>query len=154
MIYDKLSALARYRGLSKHLDMGIDFLRSTDLNALPLGRTEILGDDVYCNHFAYATEPISPASLFEAHVRYLDLHIILSGCEQVALAPVEALTEVEVRSDEDAIMYRGEAEHAITLEPGRFLLVYPGEGHLPKLAPKDPMDVDKLVLKIAIEKRT
>uniref|UniRef100_UPI0019533227 YhcH/YjgK/YiaL family protein n=1 Tax=Klebsiella aerogenes TaxID=548 RepID=UPI0019533227 len=45
----------------------------------------------YYNHFTYTTALISQASLFEAHERYLDLHIVLSGCEQVALAPVESL---------------------------------------------------------------
>ena len=51
MIYDKLSEIARYRGLSENLDMGIRFLQSTDLFSLPMGRTEILGSDVYCNRF-------------------------------------------------------------------------------------------------------
>ena len=138
MIYDKLSEIARYRGLSENLDMGIRFLQSTDLFSLPMGRTEILGSDVYCNRFNYTTVPISQSSLMEAHERYLDIHIVLSGLEQVMVAPIETLTEVEIRADEDSIM-----------EPGRFLLVYPGEGHLPKLAPKAPEDVDKLVLKIA-----
>ena len=135
MIYDKLSEIARYRGLSENLDMGIRFLQSTDLFSLPMGRTEILGS--------------SQSSLMEAHERYLDIHIVLSGLEQVMVAPIETLTEVEIRADEDSIMYRGAPEYTFTLEPGRFLLVYPGEGHLPKLAPKAPEDVDKLVLKIA-----
>ena len=149
MIYDKLSEIARYRGLSENLDMGIRFLQSTDLFSLPMGRTEILGSDVYCNRFNYTTVPISQSSLMEAHERYLDIHIVLSGLEQVMVAPIETLTEVEIRADEDSIMYRGAPEYTFTLEPGRFLLVYPGEGHLPKLAPKAPEDFDKLVLKIA-----
>ena len=66
MIYDKLSEIARYRGLSENLDMGIRFLQSTDLFSLPMGRTEILGSDVYCNRFNYTTVPISQSSLMEA----------------------------------------------------------------------------------------
>lgn len=89
MIYDKLSEIARYRGLSENLDMGIRFLQSTDLFSLPMGRTEILGSDVYCNRFNYTTVPISQSSLMEAHERYLDIHIVLSGLEQVMVAPIE-----------------------------------------------------------------
>lgn len=148
MIFDKRAAIARYYGLSKNLDAAISFLRSTDLGALPMGRVEI-SDEVYCNHFTYATALISPASLFEAHERYLDLHVVLSGSEQVALAPVEDLDEVEIRADEDSVMYRGTPEHTLTLNQNRFLLVFPGEGHLPKLTAKAPTEIDKLVLKIA-----
>lgn len=106
MIYDKRAELARYFGLSPNLDAAIRFLQTTDLTALPMGRTEIPGGDIYYNHFTYTTALISQASLFEAHERYLDLHIVLSGCEQVALAPVESLDEAEVRADEDSTMYR------------------------------------------------
>lgn len=150
MIYDKRAEIARYFGLSKHLDVAFNFLRSADLAALPVGRTEISGSDVFCNHFTYTTALITPASLFEAHDRYLDLHIVLSGSEQVALAPVETLNEVEVREGEDSIMYRGTPEHMLTLDQSRFLLVFPGEGHLPKLSAKTPMNIDKLVLKITL----
>ena len=50
MIYDKLSEIARYRGLSENLDMGIRFLQSTDLFSLPMGRTAIA-----------STTPLSPS---------------------------------------------------------------------------------------------
>ena len=148
MIYDKRAELARYFGLSPNLDAAIRFLQTTDLTALPMGRTEIPGGDIYYNHFTYTTALISQASLFEAHERYLDLHIVLSGCEQVALAPVESLDEAEVRADEDSPMYRGTPEYSVTLDQNRFLLVFPGEGHLPKLSDSVPMNIDKLVLKI------
>ena len=148
MIYDKRAELARYFGLSPNLDAAIRFLQTTDLTALPMGRTEIPGGDIYYNHFTYTTALISQASLFEAHERYLDLHIVLSGCEQVALAPVESLDEAEVRADEDSTMYRGTPEYSVTLDQNRFLLVFPGEGPLPKLSDSVPMNIDKLVLKI------
>ena len=83
MIYDKRAELARYFGLSPNLDAAIRFLQTTDLTALPMGRTEIPGGDIYYNHFTYTTALISQASLFEAHERYLDLHIVLSGCERI-----------------------------------------------------------------------
>jgi biofilm protein TabA len=45
-------------------------------------------------------------------------------------------------------MYRGTPEYSVTLDQNRFLLVFPGEGHLPKLSDRVPMNIDKLVLKI------
>ena len=51
MIYDKRAELARYFGLSPNLDAAIRFLQTTDLSALPMGRTEIPGGDICYNHF-------------------------------------------------------------------------------------------------------
>lgn len=149
MIFDRLCNLDRYRGISPNIDRGIDFLQAADLTALPLGRVEIVGDEVYGNHFTYTTTPLSQGAQFEAHQRYLDLHVILTGIEKVALAPVETLEETEVRADEDTIMYQGVPKDVLSLEQGAFLLVFPGEGHLPKLAADTSVDVNKLVLKIA-----
>lgn len=46
MIYDMLTNVEKYRGISKNLDTAIDFLVKTDLASLPLGQTEIDGDNV------------------------------------------------------------------------------------------------------------
>ena len=109
MIFDRLCYLARYRGMSPNIDRGIDFLQTADLTALPLGRVEIAGDEVYGNHFTYTTAPLSQGTQFEAHQRYLDLHVVLTGIEKVALAPIEALEPVDIRAEEDAM--RAERGH-------------------------------------------
>lgn len=153
MIYGKLSELAQYRGISKFLDKSFDFLRSADLSGLPLGKTEIEGEDVYCNHFTYTTAGLSPDSLFEAHIRYLDLHIVLSGRERVGITPIEALDEAEARISEDSILYHGTPKNTLVLEEGQFLLLFPGEGHLPKLTAETPSNIDKLVFKITCQDR-
>lgn len=49
MIYDEIRNISRYRGISSNLDVAIDFLEKTELNNLPLGKTEILGDKVFAN---------------------------------------------------------------------------------------------------------
>ena len=98
MIFDRLCYLARYRGMSPNIDRGIDFLQTADLTALPLGRVEIAGDEVYGNHFTYTTALLSQGTQFEAHQRYLDLHVVLTGIEKVALAPIEALEPFEIRA--------------------------------------------------------
>lgn len=46
MLYDTLENLNQYTGLFPNLDKAIDFIEDNDVSALPLGRTEIDGDDV------------------------------------------------------------------------------------------------------------
>ena len=150
MIYDKLCHLTRYRGISASLDCAIDFLLTADLSALASGRVDIDGDAVYGNHFSYTTAPYSQASLFENHQKYLDLHVVLRGCEDLAVAPVETLQQVEVLESEDSVLYTGHPDCMLPGEPGRFVVLFPEEAHMPKLARGAPSDVDKLVLKIAL----
>lgn len=87
MIYDTLRNLSRYETLSPDFATAVQYLRATDLFQLPYGCTGIAGDRVFLNRFDYTTAVRAPKALFEAHERYLDLHIVLNGQEGIALAP-------------------------------------------------------------------
>ncbi len=150
IIYDTLANIGRYKGISPAIDTAIHFLQSSDCKDLPMGRVEIDGDTVYANHFGYDTAPLSDDSVFEAHQECLDLHVVLSGQEKVGLTPTEQLNNPQVQTDQDAVLYTGVPQETLSLSPGMFLLVYPGEGHLPKLLNGESCHVDKLVMKIAL----
>lgn len=49
MICDTLQHLTRYKGLCKNLDTAIDYLLTHDPASLPLGRTEVDGEEVFIN---------------------------------------------------------------------------------------------------------
>ena len=49
MIYDTLENARLYKGMNPHLDKAIEFMLTQDLDALPMGRTEIDGSNVFCN---------------------------------------------------------------------------------------------------------
>lgn len=150
MIYDKLCHLARYRGISPALDQAITFLCTADLSALPQGRVDIDDDIVYGNHFSYMTTQRSAENLFEAHQKYLDLHVVLRGQEELAAAPVESLEQTETLEAEDSTLYRGDPAYTLPADPDWFVLMFPGEAHMPKLARGVPEQVEKLVLKIVL----
>ena len=150
MIYDTLRNLSRYETLSSDFATAVQYLRATDLFRLPHGRTGIAGDRVFLNRFDYTTAVRTPKTLFEAHERYLDLHIVLNGQEGIALAPTEFLTERK-REEDDSILYTGDEVYRLPLRVGQFALLYPGEGHMPKLVCGIPSHVDKIVVKIAIK---
>lgn len=80
MICDDLKHLKRYQGLNKNLDTAIDYLQTHDLAALPDGRTEVDGDNVFINmmdatlHSDHGFHP-------EYHKTYADLQIDITGGE-------------------------------------------------------------------------
>ena len=49
MICDTLDQLHLYKGFHKNLDTAIEFLAAHPLDTLPLGRTEVDGDEVFIN---------------------------------------------------------------------------------------------------------
>ena len=90
MLYDTLENLNQYTGLFPNLDKAIDFIEDNDVSALPLGRTEIDGDDVYVTVMEAEPTP-GEGRAFETHSRYMDLQMDLEGAElcEVALGDVE-----------------------------------------------------------------
>ena len=137
MIYDILRNLSRYETLSPDFATTVQYLRTTDLFQLPHGHTGIAGDRVFLNRFDYTTAVRTPKTL-------------LNGQEGIALAPTEFLAERK-REEDDSILYTGDEAYRLSLRAGQFALLYPGEGHMPKLVCGIPSHVDKIVVKIAIK---
>ena len=71
MIYDKLSNVTHYKGISENLDIALTFLSDCDLNTLPLGKTAIKGNDVFINVMEANAGPLEERR-FEIHKNYLE----------------------------------------------------------------------------------
>ena len=121
MIYCKIDRLDRYLGLSGHLDTAIRFLQRSGAAELPMGRTEIDGDAVYVNRFAYDTveEPIT-----------------------------EGLREVERKEEEDYIGFSGPFQSVCVMVPGDVLITFPEDAHSPKRQHGASCHVEKAVIKV------
>ena len=74
MICDTLEHLGRYRGLCKNLDTAIDYLLAHDLSALPDGRTDVDGDEVFINVMSATLHP-DDGYHPEYHKLYADLQV-------------------------------------------------------------------------------
>ena len=100
MLYDTLENLNQYTGLFPNLDKAIDFIEDNDVSALPLGRTEIDGDDVYVTVMEAEPTP-GEGRAFETHSRYMDLQMDLEGAElcEVALGDVEEAEPYDEEKD-------------------------------------------------------
>lgn len=132
MIMDKVANLALYRGLGRHIDTAIDFLLKTDLSALPDGRRDVDGDNV----FVLMQSPVfKKENKWEAHQRYIDIQIALMPGETILWAPLDSLngwTPYDAKGDftlsEDAA-----PGTALPMAPETFCLFFPGDAHKPGL---------------------
>lgn len=145
MIYGRIDRLDRYRGLSENLDKALDFLSTGDFAALPMGTTELDGENVFVNRFDYDTVP---QSITEGHLRYTDIHVVLEGEEKVGVADVSQLHATDRREQEDFVGFEGEFGAMCTLRPGDFLIVFSEDAHCPKLWTGTSTGVKKIVVKV------
>ena len=149
MIYAKNSDALSYRGIHPNLDLALEHIRPEFLSRVGGQRVELRGSDVYATRFTYETVP-EEESFFEAHKKYLDIHIMVEGSEGVEIAPPAELAEFERVEANDFYAYRGLAHHKLTLSPGDFLVVFPNDAHRIKMCLEQPETVSKVVFKVRI----
>lgn len=147
-----VSTLAYAEGndyLSERMAKAFAFLRTTDLAELPLGRTEIDGDDVFANVMEYETVPAEEKS-FEAHRAYYDVHCVVSGEEYLQCLCVDGLeASTEFDADADFALYDVEGPcTAVLLREGDFCVTALEDAHKPGCAVAGPTKVRKVVVKV------
>ncbi|BCL74834.1 hypothetical protein JHS3_05700 [Jeongeupia sp. HS-3] len=132
------------------VNRALDALAQHDLHAMPAGRYEIDGDRLFFMIQEMLTQPFE-AGKPEAHHRYADIQLLLSGEEGFGVAPADAaLAVVDDRFDSrDIAFYAAPAnEQRINLQPGDFVVFYPGELHRPGRCVAGSMPIRKVVVKI------
>lgn len=151
MIYAKNADALAYRGIHPNLDLALEHITPEFLASLRDNqRVELKGDLVYCTRFTYETIP-QEESFFEAHRRYLDIHIMVEGEERVDMNRPEDLNLTDAQEGNDFYAYRGESWHSTVLKPGEFLVVFPGDAHRIKVQVDGPKTVSKAVFKVCID---
>ena len=151
MIYAKNADALAYRGIHPNLDLALEHITPEFLASLRDNqRVELKGDLVYCTRFTYETIP-QEESFFEAHRRYLDIHIMVEGEERVDVNRPEDLKLTDAQEGNDFYAYQGESWHSTVLKPGEFLVVFPGDAHRIKVQVDGPKSVSKAVFKVCID---
>ncbi|QWT17472.1 YhcH/YjgK/YiaL family protein [Collinsella sp. zg1085] len=153
MVYDGLSALGLYRGLTRGLDVLIDWLEEHNLSELPLGRTDIDGNRVFANVMQTSTKLLEDAH-FEIHHRYLDVQVDLDGVERVrttpsAVVPTGPFDELADKGYCDAAADNTDVLEG-SLAQGHFAIFMVNEPHMPNLAPagEEPAPLKKVCFKV------
>lgn len=80
MVVDKLENIEKYASLNPLFAQAIEFLKSHDLNALEVGKTELKGKELLVNVAQTKPKTKEDAKL-ETHRDFIDIQIPLSGTE-------------------------------------------------------------------------
>lgn len=100
----------------------------------------------------FVTVPIEQKQ-YEAHKKYIDIHVVLEGKEYIEVSHIDSLTNV-TEYDEARDIWFGDVKTASklqgTLEPGYFLVCFPEDAHLVGAHEQQEEAVKKIIYKIAV----
>lgn len=148
MIIDSLDNISIYEDIPQNV---IDFIKNLTPQ-IEVGRYEI-DNNSYANVEVYETKNLKDCK-FEAHKKYIDIQMLLSGIEELDYTPVKGLKVSEEYDAKRDIMFFENPDRildSVILEAGKFALIYPHEAHRPQMAFNEILkSVKKVVVKIKI----
>jgi biofilm protein TabA len=151
MILDLLVNTSLYRGLPTRLVAALDFLKATDLAALPLGKTVIDGERLFALVQEYSPKPAS-ALKYEAHRRYWDVQYVVSGVERMGWNTLSRMTVGQPHDNERDVAFFTGSGDTFLVPAGTFAIFGPHDVHMPGIAPDDApaATVRKVVVKVDV----
>jgi YhcH/YjgK/YiaL family protein len=132
MILDLLKKSALYEQLHPRFKQAFDFLKSTDLMQLPLGKIELDGKNLFVG--IQEIEGKTPdAAFIETHEQYIDIQIPLSGTEIMGWIARDNLKQIKeaYSAEKDMTLYSDKTDNLIRVHPGEFAVFFPEDGHQP-----------------------
>lgn len=161
-LFGSLSTVRAQLAASPAFDLAFDYVArcltpgSTEaerIAAVPAGKTERveLGEGVFALEQAYESKPPAEGK-WEAHERFIDVQVVISGRELMGVVEVSALKLAEDLRAERDLMFFAPAEGGSTLKvgPGGVAVFFPADGHMPSLADGAPALVRKTVVKVPV----
>lgn len=148
MILDSLENFGMYLSLNPNFAKAMEFLQNNNLEELPLGRNEICGDLVYANVVEAKPKSITDAPI-EIHRKYIDVHVPVSGDEQMGYTPIDGLPYAEFVEADDAALYPASlrAREYFNVKKGEFAVFFPQDGHAPAIT---DTPLKKIIVKVAV----
>ncbi|MBR5892814.1 MAG: YhcH/YjgK/YiaL family protein [Bacteroidaceae bacterium] len=148
MILDSLDNLKAYASINPRFPKAIEFILNTDLNALPLGRNEICGDEIFANVME-AQPRTKEESPIEIHRKYIDIQIPITADEVMGYIPKEQLPEGDYKEETDAALYPVGmlATDYLNVTRSMFAIFFPQDGHAPAIT---PVKLKKVIVKVAV----
>lgn len=150
MIYDDLSKIVEYKGISKNLDKAIDFIIAGEYKKGNFGKNIIQGEEIFYNYPENPTTKDEKDGFLETHKRYIDIHVIIDGRENIGYIQRENVKEKGNYNEEgDFVELSGVIEQKIPMDKSKFLMLFPGEPHMALMkAGENSEVVNKVIFKV------
>lgn len=150
MILDNIRNYDQYITCNPNLILARQHLLRSDLAVLEDGQYDLGSDKGYGLVRRYVTKPLTDQK-FEAHRKYIDIQYIVSGEEYIIYNDATKLQTFSCYEEEnDCELFSGNGT-AIHLTQGDFVILFPQDAHIPKIAVNAEKPVIKAIVKIPVE---
>lgn len=150
MIFGNIHQQTTYGFLEERIRECFAYAETHDLEALKPGSYPIEGERFYVNIAEYTTVQ-REERFWEAHRKYLDIHLMLRGNEQIDIGFIQTMEQKEYVPQDDFLPLTGEAAAQVTLHEGDFLVCFPEDGHRTGAIAKESQKIKKAIFKVRIE---
>ena len=135
MILDKLTNSGLYESVHPRFKKAFDFLNSTDLSQIPLGKIELEGSDLVVNIVEVDGKTVDDARM-ETHNNFIDIQVPVSQIETMGWKPTADLKEITqpYNSEKDLTFFADKAYNMLQIHPLEFAIFFPEDGHQPGIA--------------------
>ena len=149
MWFGKIEELKNCKAIStENIEVILNFLQNNDMINLPCGKYDLSGDD-FVNVFEYETKEND--GVFEAHKKYTDVQLVITGKERVLWA-AKYSTETKLYQEEtDCSFGIVDKPDMVELNDKYCIVFLPGEAHKACVYAETVMKVKKAVFKLAYQ---
>ena len=132
MILDTLENSGKYESIHPRFKQAFDFLRDTDLLALPFGKIELDGTNLIIIVADQECKTSDEAKM-ETHNKYIDIQIPLSASETMGWIAGNKLKlpTAAYNQEKDLTFFADKASNFLNVQPFDFAIFFPEDGHQP-----------------------
>lgn len=145
MVFGNIKDLDDYKWLEEKIYKCLAFVKNHDMAEYSAGSYKPEGMTMNINEFM--TDDVENR-LWEAHRRYIDIHLVLEGTEQIDIAWADMLEAEEYSEEKDIQFLHGDKNASVVLGAGDFAVCYPKDIHRPGVAVNEKSEVKKAVFKV------
>jgi len=149
MVYDHIKYASAYFNLSPGIRTALEYLRRTDLAALPEGRHAVDGERVFALVSDYTTKS-THETFWEAHRRHVDVQYVHTGTERIGVGDLADFRCEPYVAERDLVVAHGDSARTLEMRGGQFAILFPHDVHMPGLVNQVPGHVRKIVVKVRL----
>ncbi|MBN1821386.1 MAG: YhcH/YjgK/YiaL family protein [Prolixibacteraceae bacterium] len=148
---NRKSLAVQYFKNQRHWDQAFNFLKSSNIKNMPVGRQELEGDHLFVIVDEYISKE-KAETRFESHKKYIDIQYVISGKELMGLTTEDNVTVTEpYNAEKDIAFYDYDEGKYILATPSNFLIFFSDDIHRPTIKAGENETVKKIVVKILVE---